>query len=386
MHVLDYILGLLMNAARWLIILVLSLMHPELYSPWSGEVVGVVRPHEIRVQRSKEKIETVRVYGIHCPLGAKPFAKEAREYVIDRVLHRRVKVQPLPGIVKGPWYSPDIEAHDSYGRVMGLVTVDGKSLNEELLRKGIAWWYEPLVPFERGYKRLEDLAHEEAIGLWQYPDPTPAWNFKATHVGETNPLQADILAQSLPRSEPQPETKPDQKLPGESATKNEKPSQVPAPPHAEISPEGKVAPYTSQELASPPKHEPPANDCRNEEYVEHLTAAYNAVAGLTAIYWYTCSQVGINWEERGTIVRDYEPPPGREREAEALLRSADNPCPESVRVHEDVRKLWALCLEMKSLSKGVGNDRDQFEQKLALLREKSAVLMTSLKREFASAR
>lgn len=171
----------------------LTLANPQGFSPWSGTVVEVVRPDEIKVRKNENVVVNVRIYGIDSPLpqSGQFFGKEAMRYTMDRLNGKVVEVQPLPGRIEGEWYWPGIRQLDrlqwerstrKYDRVIGIVYVDGESLGRELLTKGMAWWYRPFVPFERGYKHLEDLAREAKVGLWAYKDPVPPWIFQDTPV------------------------------------------------------------------------------------------------------------------------------------------------------------------------------------------------------------
>ncbi len=175
-----------MDAARWLIILMLTLIYPDNFSSWSGKVVEAVRPEEIRVMRNGT-VENVRLYGIDSPLELQDFGITAQKYVSDRVDGKIVLVQPLPAGVRGPLEKPEIAHRDQYNRIIGLVWVDGESLNKELVRKGMAWWYKPYVPFERGFKHLQDQAREEKVGLWAFPDVVPPWEFQDTEIDAVHP-------------------------------------------------------------------------------------------------------------------------------------------------------------------------------------------------------
>jgi endonuclease YncB( thermonuclease family) len=184
----DQFLGYLADAVRWLLLTMLALVHSEEFSPWSGTVVQIVRPHEIMVRKNEQEVVNVRIYGIQCPLpdSRQFFAKEAMQYTSDKLLGKVVKVQPLPGRIEGKWYWPKIRAVDrlhwdanrgKYNRVIGLVYLNGESLTDDFLANGMAWWFRPFVPFERGYKHLEDKAREAKVGLWAYPAPVPPWIF-----------------------------------------------------------------------------------------------------------------------------------------------------------------------------------------------------------------
>lgn len=66
---------------------------------------------------------------------------------------------------------------DHYGRTIGMVTIDGLNVNEELLKAGLAWH------FKRHDKnpvwaQLEEKAKEEKKGLWSLANPTSPWEYR----------------------------------------------------------------------------------------------------------------------------------------------------------------------------------------------------------------
>lgn len=217
----DLIFGYVMDFARWVLIVVLSALYPGVYSPWVGKVVEIVRADEIKVEK-QGKPYTVRLYGIDAPIsypGAsdlggntasgeresrneetivgspsppQAYGKIAKEYITQRALGKAVRIQPLPGEVSGPWYRPKIWPYDRYNRVQAFVWIhgeEGESLNEEMLRKGLAWWYSPFVPFERGFKYLEDNARIAKIGIWEQPHASPPWQWQGTNLRDGNPMR-----------------------------------------------------------------------------------------------------------------------------------------------------------------------------------------------------
>jgi len=218
----DLVIGYLMDAARWVLIFSLSWLYPGDYAAWPGKVTEVVRADEIKVKHGTI-METVRLYGIDSPIwwetpnaeaaqvktapageedlsedsGAKtatgpkpaPYGDQAVAYTKGRVLGKLVTVQPLPARVEGPWYKPKIDVHDRYDRMIAMVSVDGENLNKDLVRKGLAWWYQPYVPFERGFKHLQDLAKADRQGLWAAPNPRAPWQWQGTVIEKLHPLQ-----------------------------------------------------------------------------------------------------------------------------------------------------------------------------------------------------
>jgi endonuclease YncB( thermonuclease family) len=74
-----------------------------------------------------------------------------------------------------------VSGHDRYLRTLGEVILpDGRSLNQELVRAGFAWWF-------RKYSRdlrlahLEEEAREGRRGLWADPSPEAPWTYRSHH-------------------------------------------------------------------------------------------------------------------------------------------------------------------------------------------------------------
>jgi endonuclease YncB( thermonuclease family) len=62
------------------------------------------------------------------------------------------------------------------GDIIGEVyNSDNASLNEELMKAGWAWYYEPDAPNNPYYREMHESAVAEKRGLWSLADPTPPW-------------------------------------------------------------------------------------------------------------------------------------------------------------------------------------------------------------------
>lgn len=67
---------------------------------------------------------------------------------------------------------------DRYGRMVGEVFLPGgKSLNRELVKLGMAWWYRKYST-DASIGALEDQASAAKRGLWADPDPVPPWEWR----------------------------------------------------------------------------------------------------------------------------------------------------------------------------------------------------------------
>jgi endonuclease YncB( thermonuclease family) len=153
-----------MKRSRWLsILLVLLLAAYASAAEIRGKVVGVVDGDTIDILADGKKVR-IRLAEIDCPEKAQAFGKRAKEAASDLAFDKEVRVE--------------IRDHDRYGRTVGAVTLpDGRSLNEELVREGMAWWYKRYSK-NRGIGVIEEEARAAKRGLWADAHPTPPWEFR----------------------------------------------------------------------------------------------------------------------------------------------------------------------------------------------------------------
>jgi endonuclease YncB( thermonuclease family) len=64
---------------------------------------------------------------------------------------------------------------DKYGRVLATCFAEGRDINAQMVREGLAWAF---VKYSRTYVREEAQARAEGVGIWQ-AEATPAWEFRA---------------------------------------------------------------------------------------------------------------------------------------------------------------------------------------------------------------
>jgi endonuclease YncB( thermonuclease family) len=62
-------------------------------------------------------------------------------------------------------------------QVSAEVLLDGKSLNDQVVREGLAWWNHKQTRGGR-LKMLQAAARAERRGLWTDPDPIPPWDWR----------------------------------------------------------------------------------------------------------------------------------------------------------------------------------------------------------------
>ncbi|EKD34243.1 MAG: nuclease [uncultured bacterium] len=134
-------------------------------NPFSASVRKIIDGDSLVVATAHDTIE-VRLYGVDCPEYDQPFSREAKRFTEDRVLGKKVMIEPV--------------ARDSYGRLVAVVVRDNKVLNKDLVQAGLAWVYPGYCKksFCRSWKESENFAHKERRGLWHDKHPDPPWRWR----------------------------------------------------------------------------------------------------------------------------------------------------------------------------------------------------------------
>jgi micrococcal nuclease len=72
---------------------------------------------------------------------------------------------------------------DRYGRTVGIVNVDKKCLNSELIRNGLAWVYDRYCKKDicNKWRKLETSARQSKTGLWPQDNPIAPWTYRKTN-------------------------------------------------------------------------------------------------------------------------------------------------------------------------------------------------------------
>lgn len=130
----------------------------------SGKVVRVADGDTFTLLDNKNKQIRIRLYGIDCPENKQDYSQVAKKFTSDRVFGKVIKVE--------------VQNVDRYGRIVGLVILpDGKNLNEELLKAGLAWHYTHYDKTKE-FAKLQRIAKREKRGVWRHKNPIPPWDFR----------------------------------------------------------------------------------------------------------------------------------------------------------------------------------------------------------------
>jgi micrococcal nuclease len=132
---------------------------------FTGKVADVISGNEIVVY-SEGVNHVITLYGIECPTSEHAFGSQARRFTLGVTDKKTVIVK----VIERPRKTP---RDPVFGDVL---LPDGKMLNQELLKVGLAWW-------DRGSKdkvleQLESEARKARVGLWEDNNPVPPWEWR----------------------------------------------------------------------------------------------------------------------------------------------------------------------------------------------------------------
>ena len=131
---------------------------------FTGRVIGVTDGDTITVLRDNHGT-TVRLVGIDAPEKGQAYGQRAKEYAASLAFGRTVTVHT--------------SGHDRYMRILGEVILpDGRSLNQELVRAGYAWWFRK-YSHDLALAHLEEEARTGRRGLWADPAPEAPWTYRS---------------------------------------------------------------------------------------------------------------------------------------------------------------------------------------------------------------
>ncbi len=133
------------------------------HADFTYKVVGVSDGDTITVLHNG-KGERIRLHGIDCPEKRQAFGNRAKQFTSNLVFAKTVTVQAVD--------------RDRYGRTVAEVLLpDGRSLNRELVRAGLAWMYRRYSN-DQSLSDLEEEARVARRGLWVDANPIPPWEWR----------------------------------------------------------------------------------------------------------------------------------------------------------------------------------------------------------------
>lgn len=129
----------------------------------TGKVVSVADGDTMTILTGGDNRIKIRLLGIDAPERGQDFGSKAREFLNDLCYGKTVTVEK--------------NGEDQYGRLLGVVYIDGENVNEKMVRNGLAWYYRYFVDDPR-LDSLEQLARSEKLNIWSMENPVSPHDFK----------------------------------------------------------------------------------------------------------------------------------------------------------------------------------------------------------------
>lgn len=137
----------------------------------------------------------IRLLGIDSPEinweqgSAEYFAWEARDYVIEKLLNKKVNLEY------------DIDKNDDYGRILAYLFLDGNNFNLKLLEEGYAGLMivSPNDKYRKSFVRAAEGARKNGRGIWNkveyYSDKLPIISYREAekYIGEEVIVKGEIV-------------------------------------------------------------------------------------------------------------------------------------------------------------------------------------------------
>lgn len=136
-----------------------------------AKVVGITDGDTLVALDANNTQAKIRLNGVDAPESTQAFGSRAKQFASDLCFGQQVTLKLVD--------------EDRYGRfVADVILSDGRNLNHELVRAGMAWWYEEYAKGDTTLQKLQEEAKSQKVGLWSEPNPIAPWDFRR---GATTP-------------------------------------------------------------------------------------------------------------------------------------------------------------------------------------------------------
>ena len=110
------------------------------------------------------EIVKIRMFGIDAPEKAQDYGIESK--------------QALEKLVNGKTLEIEEKNRDRYGRTVAVVYVNGKNVNEEMVKNGNAWWYQEYDKKDTKMQAYQENAKKNKLGLFGKRGYVEPWIYR----------------------------------------------------------------------------------------------------------------------------------------------------------------------------------------------------------------
>ncbi|HEY0348553.1 MAG TPA: thermonuclease family protein [Pyrinomonadaceae bacterium] len=143
----------------------------------TGRIVRIADGDTVTVLDATNTQHRIRLQGIDAPESHQAFGTQSKKSLSDMIFDKDVTVI--------------YDKTDQYGRLVGKILLNGKDVNLEQVKAGMAWHYKEYEreqsPEDRElYARAEDEARSARRGLWVDASPTEPASFAGMRSANEN--------------------------------------------------------------------------------------------------------------------------------------------------------------------------------------------------------
>ena len=129
-----------------------------------GKVVAITDGDTIKVLDDLDKgVLKIRLNKIDAPEKNQAFGQKSKQYLSNLVFGKQVIIR--------------FKEIDRYGRILGLIYIDGVEVNLQMVKAGMAWHY-AYYDKTPAYIEAEKKARASKVGLWIDPEPISPYEFR----------------------------------------------------------------------------------------------------------------------------------------------------------------------------------------------------------------
>ena len=110
------------------------------------------------------EVMKIRMFGIDAPEKTQDYGIESK--------------QALEKLVNGKTLEIEEKNRDRYGRTVAVVYVNGKNVNEEMVKNGNAWWYQEYDKKDTKMQTYQENAKKNKLGLFGKRGYVEPWNYR----------------------------------------------------------------------------------------------------------------------------------------------------------------------------------------------------------------
>lgn len=134
---------------------------------FSGRVTSITDGDTLKILNTDGKSQIIRLYGIDAPERAQPYGTQATNALRQKLSNAQVRI-----------VQQDI---DAYGRYVGIIFLNERNINLEMVAQGHAWWYEFFASTNRELEQAQSEAQDRNLGLWSSPNPVDPYQWRRSH-------------------------------------------------------------------------------------------------------------------------------------------------------------------------------------------------------------